>query len=92
MKFAAISLLAASLASTNVGAAPTPSEAPATSPNLAARGLWLRDECLPEISGTVVGGSTLWMLRNTWNNRFGGDFGGQLGVRPLLDHHIETLG
>ncbi|OAL49144.1 hypothetical protein IQ07DRAFT_71688 [Pyrenochaeta sp. DS3sAY3a] len=91
MKFAVISLLAASLASTNVGAAPTPSEAPGTSPNLVARDFWDEDECFAHLGGTVVGGRTLWMLRNTWNNVYGGNFSGRLGVRRLFHHHSETL-
>ncbi|EMD85091.1 hypothetical protein COCC4DRAFT_153778 [Bipolaris maydis ATCC 48331] len=80
MKIATVSLFAAGIASTGVIAAPAPMEVPGTSPNLAKRGLWLRDECFPESGGNTIGGSTLWMLRNTWNNRFGGDFSGSLGV------------
>ncbi|EMD61841.1 hypothetical protein COCSADRAFT_28279 [Bipolaris sorokiniana ND90Pr] len=80
MKIASVSLFAAGIASTGVVAAPAPMEMPSTSPNLAKRGLWFRDEWFPESGGNTIGGSTLWMLRNTWNNRFGGDFGGSLGV------------
>jgi len=80
MKPTLITALTAGLAaSTGVSALPTRLPE-ATSPNLQARGLWFRDECHATIGGTVVGGSTLWMLRNTWNNKFGGDFGGNLGV------------
>lgn len=88
MKPTFVTILTTGLAaSAGVSAAPAiPSEN--TSPNpLHARGLWFRDECHATIGGTVVGGSTLWMLRNTWNNKYGGDFGGNLGVGciPLLN-------
>jgi hypothetical protein len=80
MKPTFITIFTAGLAaSTGVSASPTP-PSENTSRNLQARGLWFRDECHASIGGTVVGGSTLWMLRNTWNNKFGGDFGGNLGV------------
>lgn len=91
MKIATVSLFAAGIASTGVIAAPAPMEVPGTSPNLAKRGLWLRDECFPESGGNTIGGSTLWMLRNTWNNRFGGDFSGSLGVCLSLHVLIERL-
>ncbi|KAH6638179.1 hypothetical protein C7974DRAFT_155797 [Boeremia exigua] len=84
MKTAFVTVLATWLAaSAGVSAAPAlPS--PDTSPNpLNKRGLWFRDECHATIGGTVVGGSTLWMLRNTWNNNYGGDFGGNLGVYEI---------
>lgn len=84
MKLSIISLLTVGLASTGVSAAPTAAEAPGTSPNLVARGIWTSDTCFPETGGNTIGGSTLWMLRNTWNNRFGGDFGGSLGVRLVF--------
>ena len=90
MKIASVSLFAAGIASTGVVAAPAPMEMPSTSPNLAKRGLWFRDEWFPESGGNTIGGSTLWMLRNTWNNRFGGDFGGSLGVRlPLYPWKVD---
>ncbi|KAH8633721.1 hypothetical protein IG631_12356 [Alternaria alternata] len=80
MKLSVGTLFTAALAaSTGVSASPVPSSED-MSPNLEARGLWLRDECHAYPGGTVVGGSTLWMLRNTWNNKYGGDFGGSLGV------------
>jgi hypothetical protein len=83
MKPTFITVLTAALAtSTGVSASPTP-PSEGTSPNLQARGIWYRDECYASIGGTVVGGSTLWMLRNTWNNKFGGDFSGSLGVGTL---------
>jgi hypothetical protein len=83
MKLSVGTLFTAGLAaSTGVSASPMPSSED-TSPNLAARGLWFRDECHASPGGTVVGGSTLWMLRNTWNNKYGGDFGGSLGVGIL---------
>ena len=83
MKLSVGTLFTAGLAaSTGVSASPMPSSED-MSPNLEARGLWLRDECHAYPGGTVVGGSTLWMLRNTWNNKYGGDFGGSLGVGIL---------
>jgi len=83
MKLSVGTLLTAGLAAfTGVSASPMPSSEN-TSPNVAARGLWLRDECHASPGGTVVGGSTLWMLRNTWNNKYGGNFGGSLGVGIL---------
>jgi len=85
MKITTVSLFAAGIASTGVVAAPAPMEVSGTSPNLAKRGFWLRYECFPEVSGNAIGGSTFWMLRNTWNNHFGGNFGGSLGVRLSLD-------
>lgn len=90
MKLAIISLFTAGLASTGVSAAPTPSETPDTSPNLVVRGLWTQDKCFATIGGTFIGGSTLWMLRNTWNNRFGGDFSGRLNVSFFLDMFVHT--
>ncbi|USP75345.1 hypothetical protein yc1106_02619 [Curvularia clavata] len=80
MKFSTITLFAAGLASTGVTAAPTSTDATDTSPNITKRGLWLKDQCFGEYGGNTIGGSTLWMLRNTWNNRFGGDFSGSLGA------------
>lgn len=91
MKIATLSIFAAGIASTGVMAAPAPIEVPGTSPNLAKRGLWFRDECFPETGGNTIGGSTLWMLRNTWNNRFGGDFGGSLGVTFIVNIYGEKL-
>lgn len=83
MKLSVGTLFTAGLAaSTGVSASPMPSSED-TSPNLAARGLWRRDECHASPGGTVVGGSTLWMLCNTWNNKYGGNFGGSLGVSTL---------
>ncbi|KAJ4983644.1 hypothetical protein SVAN01_10855 [Stagonosporopsis vannaccii] len=84
MKLSFITALTTGLAaSTGVSALPAGSSENTSPSQLHARGLWFRDECHATIGGTVVGGSTLWMLRNTWNNKFGGDFGGNLGVNGI---------
>ena len=80
MQLPITTLLAAALVAVDVSALAI---YPNTSPNplVSRQGTWWgKDECDAVAGGSVAGGSTLWMLRNTWNNHFNGDFGGSLGV------------
>lgn len=64
----------------DVGATAIPADTSLNPLNPRQGNYWGPDECHPELGGNVIGGSTLWMLRNTWNNHFGGNFGGSLKV------------
>lgn len=82
MKLSLAPLLAASLAVMDVGATAIPADTSLNPLNPRQGNYWGADECHAVMGGNVIGGSTLWMLRNTWNNHFGGDFGGSLKVSP----------
>ena len=83
MQLPVAALLTAALAAVDVSASTIPRD---TTPNPLAPlvprqgSLWGQDACFAIMPGNVLGGRTMWMLRNTWNNHFRGDFGGSLGV------------
>lgn len=91
MQLPTTKLLAAALAAVDVSALAI---YPNTSPNpLVSRqgGWWNKDQCDGAAGGSVAGGSTLWMLRNTWNNHFNGDFGGSLEVCSYVLRRWQIL-
>lgn len=90
MKFTVAPLLAAMLSVKNVSATAIPVDTSLNPLNPRQGNYWGADECLAVMGGNVIGGSTLWMLRNTWNNHFGGNFGGSLTVSPHSPCLIQT--
>ncbi|KAF3038798.1 hypothetical protein E8E12_004195 [Didymella heteroderae] len=80
MRISVAPMLIAATAIIDVSAGAIPADTSLSPLNPRQGNYWGADECHPEPGGSVIGGSTLWMLRNTWNNHFGGNFGGTLKV------------